>query len=201
VPQCTSSQSNRVNSEVLRTQLERYLPSDVREAEFKRRMLLLSRAAAPFSRKHFEPGHFTASAFVISPERDAVLLIFHKKLQIWVQPGGHVDDDDVSIAAAARREVGEEVGISTLEPYWAASAPPSSLGEAIFDIDIHSIPARKDEPAHEHFDVRFAFLAPTSEFSLTGEVADVRWVRLDHVEQQTNDESVIRAVRKLSTTR
>jgi hypothetical protein len=64
-------------------------------------------------------------------------------------------------------------------------------------VDIHLIPARKAEPAHEHFDLRFAFVAQTRELVLSEEVADLRWVPLSDVQQLGCDESVLRAVRKL----
>lgn len=150
-------------------------------------MLQLLDLAAPTSRNHFVPGHLTASAFVLSPTRDAILLILHRKLGLWLQPGGHIEPGDESLAAAARREVAEEVGLDL---------PGSAAGD-VFDLDIHAIPARKDEPQHEHFDVRFCFQAPTLSFSTNDEVVDARWAPLTEVEQLTTDESVLRVARKL----
>src|ERR1700709_1998729 len=122
-------------------------------------MIALTGAAptAACERAHFTPGHFTASAFVLSPDRHDVILIHHKKLGIWVQPGGHVEASDADLASAARREVAERVGGGGL----------ASLGPdvALSDVDTHAIPARKSEPAHEHFDTRFAFVARTRDFA------------------------------------
>jgi 8-oxo-dGTP pyrophosphatase MutT (NUDIX family) len=165
-----------------------YRPQDPREGRFQERMLELLEQEAPTSRNHFVPGHLTASAFVLSPERDAVVLILHKKLGLWLQPGGHIEPGDPSLAAAARREVAEEVGLDL---------PPSAEG-AVFDLDIHAIPARKDEPQHEHFDVRFCFQSATRSIATNHEVADARWVPLARIDQLTTDESVLRAVRKLA---
>jgi 8-oxo-dGTP pyrophosphatase MutT (NUDIX family) len=153
-------------------------------------MLELCGAPAACERSHFEPGHFTASAFVLSPDRRDVVLIHHKKLGIWVQPGGHVEPTDTDLMGAARREVLEEVGLGELEPFPGHGMP-------VFDVDIHTIPARKADPAHEHFDVRFAFVAKTRELVHSDEVADLRWVPLDEVERMGSDESVLRAVKKL----
>lgn len=171
-----------------RAQLGAYQASEASEGAFRDRMLGLLDSSAPSSRLQFQPGHLTASAFVLAPEGDAVLLILHKKLQIWVQPGGHIEPSDVSLEAAARREVSEEVGLPLLEP---VSAAP------IFDVDIHLIPARKDEPAHEHFDVRFCFRATTRAFVASDEVTEATWADLARIEQLTSDLSVLRAARKL----
>lgn len=177
--------------EWLREQLGGYQPADATEAGFVQRMLELSRAEGAWERSHFEPGHFTASAFVLSPDRRDLVLIHHKKLGIWVQPGGHVELSDADLIGSARREVLEEVGLSDLEPI---AGDARSL---LFDVDIHLIPARKADPAHEHFDVRFAFAAKTRELVHSDEVADLRWVPLNAVEQMGTDESVLRAVAKL----
>jgi 8-oxo-dGTP pyrophosphatase MutT (NUDIX family) len=173
----------------LREQLAHHQAADAAEARFVARMLELTHADGACSRSHVSPGHFTASAFVLSPDRGELILIHHKKLGIWVQPGGHVDATDADLEFAARREVAEEVGLHELEPLTARGV--------LFDVDIHAIPARKDEPAHEHFDVRFAFVAATRSFARSEEVADVRWLPLDDIASITTDRSVLRAVDKL----
>jgi len=171
-----------------RNALVAYRPEDEREKQFRERMLELLDSEAPTSRSQFHPGHLTASAFVLSPELDAVLLILHRKLGIWVQPGGHIEPLDASLEAAARRELAEEVGLSL---------PPSTRA-SIFDLDVHLIPARPHEPAHEHFDVRYCFRAVSRELLPSQEVAGARWAKLDRLEELTHDESVLRASRKLA---
>jgi 8-oxo-dGTP pyrophosphatase MutT (NUDIX family) len=180
-------EQGRVLLQSARTAIGDYRSTDPRERGFQERMLELLALPAPTSRQHFVPGHLTASAFVLSPKRDALLLILHKKLRLWLQPGGHIEPDDVSLAAAARREVAEEVGLDL---------PESALG-AVFDLDIHAIPARKDEPAHEHFDVRFCFPSPTLTFATNDEVVEARWAPLSEIDRLTTDESVLRVARKL----
>jgi 8-oxo-dGTP pyrophosphatase MutT (NUDIX family) len=170
-------------------QLRRYAPVDPHEALARDRMLELILAEGAFDRDHFHPGHFTASAFVLSPEQDAILLIFHKKLSLWLQPGGHIEPGDESLLAAAHREVAEEVGLHGL--------PNGVVDGSLFDIDIHSIPARRDEPTHEHFDVRFLLRAQSRDFRASDEVAGARWVPLPEVAENATDESLRRPARKL----
>jgi 8-oxo-dGTP pyrophosphatase MutT (NUDIX family) len=181
----------RVPLETLADLLRAYGTADAREAGFVQRMLELASSPRAAARDNFVPGHFTASAFVLDPARTAVLLVHHRKLGIWVQPGGHVDATDVDLRSAAEREVLEEVGVAV----HAAFAD----GERIFDVDVHPIPARREELAHEHFDVRFAFEALSRELVVNDEVVDARWVQLAEVERVTSDASVLRAVEKLRT--
>ena len=175
---------------MVREQLRGYQPVDETEAGFVSRMIQLSRAETACERAHFDPGHFTASAFVLSPDRKDVVLIHHKKLGIWVQPGGHIEAGDSDLQSAARREVLEEVGLGDLELLMGDGSP-------LFDVDIHSIPARKTDPTHEHFDVRFAFVSKTRDLVRSEEVADLRWLPIVEIATLATDESVLRAARKL----
>jgi 8-oxo-dGTP pyrophosphatase MutT (NUDIX family) len=159
------------------------------EAEERSRLAVLDLVAAahdPFDRRSYAPGHVTASGWVIHPEGDRILLIHHAKLDIWVQPGGHVDPDDDDLVAAARREIAEETGLTDLEPVGG-----------IVDVDVHAFPARGEQPDHHHFDVRYAFVSRTAELDHNDEVHDARWVGLDDLAGLGVDESVVRPARKL----
>lgn len=175
----------------LRRLLKAYAPADASEAEHRRRMLaLVDGADDPFSRSSFEPGHFTASAFVRSADGEALLLIHHAKLRKWLQPGGHVDLADADLIATARRETLEETGVGDLEGADSAS---------IFDVDVHPIPARPHEPAHEHFDVRFLFRAGEGATRPGSDALAATWESLDEISKREDlDESIARALRKLS---
>jgi 8-oxo-dGTP pyrophosphatase MutT (NUDIX family) len=168
--------------------LEIYRPEDSVEAKHLERMQdLASGHGDPFGRDHFFPGHFTASAFVLSPARDALLLLHHAKLDRWLQPGGHVEEGDGTLLLAAQREVLEETGIEQLA--YEVLDP--------FDLDVHVIPGRAGEPEHEHFDVRFLFRAAREEHRRSEESLDVRWFRLQELHDASFDDSLMRAVRKL----
>jgi 8-oxo-dGTP pyrophosphatase MutT (NUDIX family) len=165
-----------------------YVAQDPREAEHLAAMNGLLRSAPdPFSRHTFAPGHFTASAFVTSPDGGSVALIHHAKLRRWLQPGGHFEPEDVDLVAAVRREVVEETGLSAL------SLPD---GPSLLDVDVHEIPAGKD-PAHLHFDLRVHLRAVSWELRPGSDVLGARWVPLAEVGAEDSDESVLRAVRRL----
>jgi 8-oxo-dGTP pyrophosphatase MutT (NUDIX family) len=185
----------------LRSLLEALTPADARELEHKTRIVrLLADSQAPFSREQFVPGHVTASAFIVNEARDALLLILHAKLGRWLQPGGHIEADDVDVAHAAEREVREEVGLERLTP------------NGVLDVDVHSIPAHRSQPAHEHFDVRFLFTTVKDARVVAGSDAQAaRWVPIAELLRPAcsapaathlpHDDSVLRAVRKLTTQR
>jgi 8-oxo-dGTP pyrophosphatase MutT (NUDIX family) len=190
-----------LRGERLRAALLAHVPADAREAEHRARMLAL--AVAPgdvFSRVHFAPGHFTASAFVLSPDATSLLLILHTRLGRWLQPGGHIDPEDETVLAAARREVAEEAGIVGLAPP-AGRTPRTTRGEpgagAILDLDVHPIPAHAAEPAHEHFDVRVLLMARSAALAAGPGVSAARWVPLATVAATMTDESVRRVAAKL----
>lgn len=172
----------------LRRLLTHLSPADAREAEHRDALLALCDAPGdPFARDHWQPGHFTASAFVLSPDGTELLLIFHEKLRRWLQPGGHVEPGDADVVAAAIREVAEETGI----------VGATAVGEGLFDVDVHVIPARKGDPEHRHFDARILLRAPTRTFAAASDAEAGRWVRLEDVATVETDESVMRAVRKM----
>lgn len=172
--------------------LDAHQPADPREAAHLRAIrALVADSPAPFSRAQCDPGHITASAFVLAPEGGEILLIHHSKLGLWLQPGGHVDPTDADVIAAARREVLEETALEdlVLEP-----------GAPVFlDVDVHEIPAnpRKGEGAHQHHDIRVLFRARDRDARAGSDALDARWVALDQVEDAGTDDSVRRAVRKL----
>lgn len=131
-------------------------------------------------------GHLTASAWVVDATRARVLLTHHRKLDRWLQLGGHVDGE-ADLLAAALREVREESGLSRVR----------AVSAEIFDVDRHRIPARKTEPEHWHFDVRFLIEADASApLVVSDESHDVAWVTLTEATRLNAEESIARMVRK-----
>ncbi len=132
------------------------------------------------------PGHLTGSAWIVSPDRAQVLLTHHRKLDKWLQLGGHADGDP-DLLAVAWREAREESGLADVRV----------TAREIFDLDRHWIPERKHEPGHFHYDLRFVFEAdPREPLAITHESKDLAWVTLDRVTALNPEESMARMVRK-----
>ena len=124
-------------------------------------------------------GHVTASALVIDPERERVLLTLHKKLGMWLQMGGHCEPGDTTLAEAALREAREESGIAS---------GLSLLPGGPVRLDRHPIPA----PCHWHLDVQYAALAPAGAVAeISEESLDLRWFPYGEV-AAVADTSVVR---------
>ncbi len=132
------------------------------------------------------PGHVTGSAWVLSADRRRFLLTHHRKLGRWLQLGGHADGDP-DVRAVALREAREESGLSDL------SFVPTA-GELLpLDVDVHHIPARPGEPAHEHHDVRFLLVAaPRQAVTVSEESHALRWFEMDELESVPSDASLLR---------
>ncbi|GAB2574908.1 NUDIX hydrolase [Spirosoma areae] len=136
----------------------------------------------------YRPGHITGSAWIVSPDRQQTLLIHHRKLDRWLQPGGHADGDP-DVAAVALREAQEETVLLSLR----------LISSTIFDVDIHRIPARNDVPEHLHYDIRFLLEAdPLEPVGSSDEVRDIRWFSIKRLPDAVHSESIIRMVRKIS---
>lgn len=173
------------NRPLLAAQLERYRRLCPEEAGVIDAFAeLLTAPGNPFVRERLE-GHFTGSAWLVSVDGQRTLLTHHRKLDRWLQPGGHADGDS-DLARVALTEALEESGVAGLRVD----------GEAIFDLDRHWIPGRGDVPGHWHFDVRYVVHAVDSEAYVVGEEShDLAWRPVGEVAQEP-DESLRRMARK-----
>lgn len=135
------------------------------------------------------PGHVTASAWILSHDERHCLLTHHRKLDRWLQLGGHVDGEG-RVHRAALREAQEESGMVDFE----LLAPGGRF--APLDLDVHPIPARKDEPEHLHWDVRFLLRAQEDQpLVVSAESKALRWIARCELAQFVEEESVVRLER------
>jgi 8-oxo-dGTP pyrophosphatase MutT (NUDIX family) len=157
-------------------------PAENDAAEFMR---FLHTEGPVFERANLR-GHFTGSAWLVSADGERVLLTHHRKLNRWLQLGGHADGD-TNLARVALREAEEESGLRNL-----------LVDPRVFDLDRHEIPARGGEPEHWHYDVRHVVRAIGSEkFSVSDESHALEWRPIAAVAADADgDESLRRMARK-----
>jgi 8-oxo-dGTP pyrophosphatase MutT (NUDIX family) len=153
-------------TEDLRMLVEGHVPSSPREVIAKERFLSeLSRLGAPFD-EHAGPTHVTASGIVVG--RRGTVLHRHKKLGIWMQPGGHIDAGETPDEAALR-EATEELGL-------AVAHPPS--GPLLLHLDVHEA-----AHAHTHLDLRYLLLGADGDpHPPPDESPDARWCSWEEAE-------------------
>ena len=132
-------------------------------------------------------GHFTGSAWIVSPDKSSILMTHHKKLGKWIQLGGHADGES-DLLKVALREAKEESGIQQFKV----------LSEEIFDMDIHRIPQYNFEIGHLHYDVRFLIEADPTGKAVTAsdESHDVTWIPLADVVELNPEVSIQRMIKK-----
>ncbi len=172
----------------LLAQLENHQTAFPEEAAFRQQVIdFVLRNDAFWQRTTLE-GHITGSAWVLSPDGQHVLLIHHKKLDRWLQPGGHVDEADATVADTALRELLEETGLGDA----------ALLSPACFDVDVHQIPERGHEPTHFHYDLRYVFRAASMTFDANYlEVKNIRWVPISDLLGDGIEQSIRRMAMKL----
>ena len=170
----------------LLSDLERYHAADPRERAMLEQLRAFVASQAACFERTLAIGHVTGSAWVVDRELEAAILTHHRKLDRWLQLGGHADGDG-DLRRVALREAREESGLEDIVP---ASA-------GIYDVDVHSIPARGAEPAHLHYDVRFAFYAERSARPIpSDESHEVAWISLKDLPRYRVDDSVLRLAAK-----
>lgn len=174
----------------LSTLLRRYADLHPDEAALVARFEAFMAAHADCLQRRCAPGHITASCWILDADQRHCLLLRHRKLQRWLQPGGHVDGEP-RVELAALREAREESGMQQFE---LATRNGRLLP---LDLDVHAIPAHGSEPAHAHWDVRFLLRArPGQALACSEESLDLRWCEVAAVPSLTTEASVLRLARK-----
>lgn len=172
--------------EVLLGQLSDYREAYPEEAETVERFLAFVRDHDDAFLRACAPGHVTGSAFIVDPSGSNTLLVHHRKLDKWLQPGGHCEAGETALQTAVREAL-EETG---------AMGTPSSPCR-LFDVDIHRIPARPDAPEHLHLDARYLLVAEPGTTTASHESHAVEWVSLDEAARRNSEPSIARMIAKV----
>ena len=149
-------------------------------------MLNLLKTDGCFLKDNYD-GHFTGSAWIVSPDKEEILMTHHKKLGMWLQLGGHADGEN-DLSKVALREAKEESGIQYF----------NIISTEIFDLDIHDVPKHMNETSHKHYDIRFLLEADpvSSKIIISDESYDVAWIPIDDVIGLNPENSIQRMVEK-----
>jgi 8-oxo-dGTP pyrophosphatase MutT (NUDIX family) len=178
--------------------LECYRHAFPQESDVVDRIVALVESHTDCFERTCRPGHITGSAWILSADRRRCLLTHHRKLNRWLQLGGHADGQS-QVEEVALREAREESGVTGFDflPIGGSLLP--------FDLDVHIIPARYDaagnlmEDAHEHHDMRFLLVAHAGqETTASDESHEIGWFTHEEVVRLTDEESVLRMLYKVA---
>lgn len=169
----------------LKKLLEEYQPYLVDEIHMYQNMCTFLDTNPNCFERSCLPGHFTASVWIVNPDFNKVLMVHHKKIGLWLQPGGHCDGDS-RVQEVAKKELIEETGLVDF-----------SFINTIFDVDVHEISAYKNDPSHLHYDVRFLAIANSQQATiLSDESNSIEWFTLDEAYKHNPHRSIERMVYK-----
>jgi 8-oxo-dGTP pyrophosphatase MutT (NUDIX family) len=170
----------------LQNKLAQHQPFDDNEAAMLEQIIRFVGQYSDCFERSLDVGHITGSAWIVDQEHSHALLTHHRKLDRWLQLGGHSDGDPDTLAVALR-EGREESGLKEITP----------VSELIFDVDVHLIPARKSEPDHYHYDVRFLLEANRNmPLAISEESNELAWAPLEEILALAPDASIRRMVEK-----
>lgn len=169
----------------LKKLLQNYSALNPNENNVKKTLKFLEKGNC-FSNTNLD-GHFTASAWIVNQHKNKILMTHHKKLNMWLQLGGHTDGEN-DLLSAALREAKEESGIENFK----------IISNQIFDLDIHNIPKIGSHPPHTHYDVRFLFEANSKKEKVvvSEESNAVAWIDISKACEKNSELSIKRMVDK-----
>lgn len=128
-------------------------------------------------------GHLTGSALVVDATGERFVVLHHRKLQRWLQPGGHCDGD-ANLAAVSLREATEETGMAGLR-----------VDPVAVDVDVHEVAPPAEGP-HLHLDVRHLVVAPPgARLAGNHESIEIRWAAVADLDELDVDDGLRRLVR------
>ena len=171
----------------LEKKLNQYLALYPNENEKINRMIHLLKTDSNCFENNNWNGHFTGSAWVIDKTHQWVLMTHHRKLNLWLQLGGHADGN-TNLLDVAINEIKEESGLTQL----------NIVSHRIFDLDIHEIPSYNNMPKHYHYDIRFLLEVERDKEKIivSHESYDVAWVHKSSVVQKNDEISIKRMLEK-----
>ena len=170
--------------------LARHLARRPEDAAVAEQMIAFVRSHPDCFLRSCPEGHITGSAWILSADHRQVLLTHHRKLDRWLQLGGHSDGES-DPRKVALREAQEESGLARLQFLPEASDPLP------LDLDVHPIPAFDGAPAHLHLDVRFLLVAEAGQqLSVSAESKDLRWFERGRLSDFVDEESLLRLERR-----
>ncbi len=173
--------------------LHQYKPIDPTELAMTQATIAFVEEQSNCFERSLKIGHITGSAWIVSPDRQQFLLIHHRKLDRWLQPGGHADGDP-DVVAVALREAQEETGLTSLRLVAEPGTTP-----LIFDVDVHPIPARGEVAEHLHYDIRFLLEAdPKEAFGNSDEIKNIQWFTLKSIFNDSRFNDILRMAGKIS---
>ncbi len=172
-----------MNLEQTSFEIKNYTTIFEEEQAFRLKIIAFLAQNPAFYQRTTLSGHVTGSAWIVSADFKKALLIHHKKLNIWIQPGGHADDTDESLLHTAAREAAEECGVAV-----------AALQNQIFDVDVHFIPQKNEVPGHFHYDFRYIFVADEKAKKTidTTEINDAQWVDIESLIHENTAQSIRR---------
>jgi len=178
-----------MNKQPILDLLHNYQPSFSEEIDFQRQIIDFITQNDDFALRSNLIGQLTGSAWIVNKERSKVLLIHHKKLNKWLQIGGHLEETDQTIEETILREIEEESGINNLK----------LLSLSIYDIDIHTIPKKNEIAEHLHFDIRLIVETDENEKLIpqNEEILAIKWYSLNEIEKLKQENNTNQSMKRM----